>query len=130
MNQLEAQNILQQRNDQSLLDLCLQSAKQMAQRSFGQQMAQQAMQGNVNNFPRDSYLREIVTLTTERDAVRAELATALMIIENDTRLIAEKSAEIAALRAAAAFKAPEPDRPALMPNPFREFRRDRRLMGP
>lgn len=65
----------------------------------------------------------------QRDAARAELATALTIIENDTRLIVEQAAEIAALRAAAAFKAPEPERPVLKPNPFREFPVDRRRIG-
>lgn len=72
---------------------------------------------------------QLTTMTAERDAARAELATALLIIENDTRLIAEQAAEITALRAAAAFKAPEPERPVLKPNPFREFPVDRRRIG-
>jgi len=74
-------------------------------------------------------MRDRIAIRVELDAARAELATALLIIENDTRLITEQAAEIAVLRAAAAFKAPEPERPVLKPNPFREFRSDRRRIG-
>lgn len=74
-------------------------------------------------------MRDRIVIRVERDAARAELATALLIIENDTRLIAEQTAEIAVLRAAAAFRAPEAVKAPLKPNPFREFPFDWRRIG-
>jgi hypothetical protein len=63
-------------------------------------------------------------------AALAELATAREVIDRDTVLIRDQAAAIAMFRAAAAFKAPDPVKAPPAPNPFRQFRRDRRLMGP
>lgn len=97
-------------------------------------------------------MRDRIAIRVELDAARAELATAMTIIENDTRLIAEQAAEIAALRAAAAKAVPPVplgnrphasdcavhNEPAFsrarcdcgaMHNPFQEFAGDRRRIG-